>query len=289
MSTNQQWDIVSGVGITALAVAGGRAVESRRPDRLINDPFAMPLFEAAKSEIPLPSDEDDSAEIWSQMTGYLAVRTRFFDEFFEQAAANGAQQAVILASGLDARAFRLSWPENFRVFEIDQPLVLEFKDKVLGDLDATPNCGHHNVPVDLRDDWATALKDAGFDTTVRTAWLAEGLLPYLPPEAEAKLLETVHAFSAPGSRISIESISGVNSAISSSPDLEQASQEWGINVNELFSPEDRPDPEDTLKHLGWTTTAESASQVSTRYERDITGFATVMGQNSQFLTATLPA
>ncbi|GAA3352876.1 hypothetical protein GCM10020366_04160 [Saccharopolyspora gregorii] len=129
-STHEQWDIVSGVGMTALAVAAARAIESHRDDRLINDPYAEGLVAAARSPA-LAEMENSSAEMLETMSGYLGVRTRFFDEYFLRAAAGGVQQAVILASGLDTRAFRLNWPEGLRVFEIDQPKVLQFKDETL--------------------------------------------------------------------------------------------------------------------------------------------------------------
>ena len=153
MAANEQWDIVSGVGITALAVAAVRAMETTRSDRLIDDPFAAPLTDAAQS--PLPLEEFIQGEVGRLITDYMGVRSRVFDDFFENS--GGVRQAVILASGLDARAYRLNWPEGVRLYEIDQPLVLEYKDGVLDGLGSKPTCERHSVAIDLRDDWCPLL------------------------------------------------------------------------------------------------------------------------------------
>lgn len=283
MSSNQQWDIVSGVGITALAVAAGRAMETTRTDRLVEDPFAGPLVANAS---PSTSMKFQDHPMWQVMLNYLAVRSRFFDEFFEQSGRAG--QAVILASGLDARAFRLNWQEGLTLFEIDQPLVLEYKDKTLDGLGAEPTCDRHSVAIDLRDDWATALKNAGFDTSVPTAWLAEGLLPYLPAAAEAQLLETVHSFSTPGSSFAIENI-GLQQPLLDAADND-TTQEWGIDLEELFSFEERAaTPQETLRGLGWSVQEETAVQAGERYGRPLVGLSETMGSEGSFLTATLPA
>jgi methyltransferase (TIGR00027 family) len=108
---------------------------------------------------------------------------------------------VIVASGLDARAYRIRWPEGTTVYEIDQPEVIEFKTRTLSGIGATPTAEHHPVGIDLREDWPTALHDNGFDATQPTAWLAEGvLIGFLPPEAEVRLLDSVTSLSAAGSR-----------------------------------------------------------------------------------------
>ncbi|MFR9727628.1 SAM-dependent methyltransferase [Saccharopolyspora sp. MS10] len=282
-STHEQWDIVSGVGITALAVASGRAGESRRADRLIEDPYAQDLVAAAASP-RLDALTGASAEIQAAMSGYLGVRTRFFDEYFLRAAAGGVEQAVILASGLDTRAFRLGWSDGLRVFEIDQPKVLEFKDTALGELGATPAADRTAVPVDLRDDWAGALREAGFDPARPTAWLAEGLLPYLPAEAEAQLLATVHRLSAPGSRLSVEHVSGPRNRILSDEIL-RIGHEWGIDLADLLDTAERPDPGDELTGLGWSVRREPTREIAAGYGRPLTGFGSSFAEIGQLLTA----
>jgi methyltransferase (TIGR00027 family) len=181
------WDLSSSVGATATGVAVGRALGSRGPNALINDPFAEPLVRAvgvdfftriATGELD-PEQVDDNGDFGMKRMGdMMGVRTRFFDDFFMAAANEGIRQAVILASGLDARAYRLAWPTGTTVFEIDQSQVIEFKTATLAELGATPTAERRAVPVDLRDDWPAALRAAGLDPTQPTAWSAEGLMPF---------------------------------------------------------------------------------------------------------------
>jgi methyltransferase (TIGR00027 family) len=214
------WDLASSVGVTATMVAAARAMATGADRPLINDPFAEPLVRAVGVELLTrlasgelsPADLKDvadstsgSAGAMSRMADSMAVRTKFFDEFFLDATKAGIKQAVILASGLDSRAYRLRWPAATVVYEIDQPQVIEFKSRTLAELGATPTADRRVVAVDLRDDWPTALRAAGFDPAQPTAWSAEGLLGYLPPEAQDRLLDTVTELSAPGSRFATES------------------------------------------------------------------------------------
>lgn len=208
---NDTWDLASSVGATATLVAAARAAASKEEQPLIDDPYAEPLVRAVGIDFftkmaggELPSTEDQTAVGVARMADNMAVRTRFFDEFFRRAADSGIRQAVILASGLDARAYRLDWPAGMLVFEIDQPDVIAFKTETLADLGATPTCDRRPVAVDLRDDWAGALHKAGFEQQSPTAWSAEGLLGYLPPDAQDRLLDTVTALSAPGSQVAID-------------------------------------------------------------------------------------
>lgn len=291
MADNQQWDIVSGVGVTALGVAGARAAENQRADRLAHDPYAEALVTAADSGLPLLGEDAHEAlgSFWDSAVGYMGVRTRVFDDFFEHAATDGIRQGVILASGLDTRAFRLNWPDGFRVFEIDQPLVLQFKDRALHHIGAIANSEHHPIPIDLREDWAAALAEAGFDTTQPTAWLAEGLLPYLPSGAQQGLLRTVHEFSAPDSRIAIENFSGSEPTTTGTSPMQEVASSWGINFDELFSDEQRPEAGTTLTELGWQLQRQPAPELARSFGRDLEEyFATLDGTHSEFLTATLP-
>jgi methyltransferase (TIGR00027 family) len=213
------WDLASSVGATATMVAAARAIATR-DGALIDDPFAEPLVRAvgvdlltrlASGELD-PNELNDvldgasgSAGAMSRMADNMAVRTKFFDEFFLDATKAGIKQVVILASGLDARAYRLRWPAGTVVYEVDQPQVVEFKSDTLAELGAEPTADRRVVAIDLRDDWPTALRAAGFDPASPTAWSAEGLLGYLPPEAQDRLLDTITELSAPGSRLATES------------------------------------------------------------------------------------
>jgi len=212
---NDTWDLASSVGATATMVAAARAIATTADDALINDPFAEPLVRAvgvefftklASGELKTEDLDADNVSVgMARMTDNMAVRTKFFDEFFTDAAAAGIQQAVILASGLDSRAYRLAWPAGTTVYEIDQPEVIEFKTKTLAEFGAEPTADRRTVAVDLRFDWPSALIAAGFDPSKPTAWSAEGLLGYLPPEAQDKLLDTITELSAVGSRVAVES------------------------------------------------------------------------------------
>jgi methyltransferase (TIGR00027 family) len=214
------WDLASSVGATATMVAAARAVATRADRPLINDPFAEPLVRAvgvdlltrlATGEVNANDLNDvhdgatGSAGAMSRMADNMAVRTKFFDEFFLDATNAGIKQAVILASGLDARAYRLQWPAGTVVYEVDQPQVIEFKSRTLADLGAAPTAERRVVAIDLREDWPAALRAAGFDPAQPTAWSAEGLLGYLPPDAQDRLLDTITELSAPGSRLATES------------------------------------------------------------------------------------
>lgn len=216
-SHDDTWDIATSVGSTAVMVAAARAFETDQPDPLIRDPYARILVDGAGTGVwdsvldsgltaKLADIDADMAVIFTHMRNYQAVRTHFFDAYYADAAAAGIRQIVILASGLDSRAYRLEWPAGTEVFEIDQPLVLQFKADTLAQHGVTPTAGRHEVPVDLRFDWPAALKSAGFDPAAPTAWLAEGLLMYLPAEAQDRLFENIGALSAPGSRIAAETM-----------------------------------------------------------------------------------
>jgi len=214
------WDLASSVGATATMVAAARAMATRADRPLIDDPFAEPLVRAVGVDLltRLASGELDPGELndvhdgatgsagaMSRMADNMAVRTKFFDEFFVAATRAGIKQVVILASGLDARAYRLPWPADTVVYEVDQPQVIEFKSRTLAELGAAPTADRRVVAVDLRDDWPTALRAAGFDPARPAAWSAEGLLGYLPPDAQDRLLDTITELSAPGSRLATES------------------------------------------------------------------------------------
>ena len=176
------WDLASSVGATATAVAARRAMASKGPNPLLDDPFAEPLVNAVgvdafirmmNGEIELA--EDDPAFTPRRLAEGMAVRTRFFDSFFADAVAAGVRQAVILAAGLDTRAYRLPWPQGTVVYEVDQSQVIEFKTRTLADLGATPAADRKAVAVDLRDDWPGALRDNGFDSGLSDSFSDTGI------------------------------------------------------------------------------------------------------------------
>ncbi|MEV4313369.1 class I SAM-dependent methyltransferase [Actinocrispum sp. NPDC049592] len=201
------WDLASSVGATATMAAAARAIATRTDPSLIDDPFAEPLVRAVGIDLltRLASGETPPGEEVGQVWIDIAkIRTKFYDEFFLDATGAGITQAVILASGLDSRAYRLPWPTGTVVYELDQPQVIEFKTRTLAELGAAPTAERRVAAVDLRDDWPAVLRAAGFDPARPTAWSAEGLLGYLPPEAQDRLLDTITELSAPGSRVATE-------------------------------------------------------------------------------------
>src|SRR6202011_1041797 len=230
---NDTWDLASSVGATATMVAAARAMASTADDALIDDPFAEPLVRAVGVDFftrlvtgelrPEDLDSDSESVGMQRMTDNMAVRTKFFDEFFltatgggnpteatgggnpTESTEGGIPQAAILASGLDSRAYRLAWPAGTTVYEIDQPDVIEFKTRTLAELGAEPTAERRTGAMDLRYNWPSALIEEGFDPNQPTAWSAEGLLGYLPPDAQDRLLDTITELSAPGSRIATES------------------------------------------------------------------------------------
>ncbi len=198
------WDIVSGVGYTALLVAGWRALHAAAEHPLVRDEYAAHFIAASGdgflNKVLADPSRSEAASAFPRLYG---VQTRFFDEFFIAAAMLGIRQAVIVAAGLDSRAYRLEWPRSTTVFEIDQPMVLKFKARVMAEHSAEAAADRRDVAADLRDDWSIPLKAAGFDPTLPSAWSVEGILPYLNSDAQDTLFSRITDLTAPGSRLAI--------------------------------------------------------------------------------------
>ncbi|MDM4139722.1 MULTISPECIES: class I SAM-dependent methyltransferase [Mycobacterium] len=293
---NDTWDLASSVGATATAVAAQRAIASSPPEALLNDPWADPLVRAVGSDtfvklLDNRIDRSDDPLLNRQaVKEQITVRTRFFDDFFVQATESGIKQAVILASGLDTRAYRLPWPAGTVVYEIDQPEVIEFKTRTLADLGATPGAERRTVSIDLREDWPAALSAAGFDPAQPTAWSAEGLLVYLPPEAQDRLFDSIAAVSAPGSRIATEHLDLSNIPSDWAQKLTERSRRIGssIDLAELFYTGERNTAAEYLAARGWDIDIRTTEQAFAAH-----GFAVPndelasFGDASGYLTATL--
>jgi len=203
-SDDDTWDIVSGVGYTALLVAGWRALHAVSAQPLVRDEYAKHFIAASQDPFLNGALADPGTSLGALTFPRLyGVQTRFFDEFFTSASGAGIRQAVIVAAGLDSRAYRLPWAGGTTVFEIDQPEVLEFKVRVLADHAAAPTARRIDVAADLRDNWSTPLQAAGFDATLASAWSVEGILPYLTSAAQDTLFDRITELSAPGSRLAI--------------------------------------------------------------------------------------
>jgi methyltransferase (TIGR00027 family) len=286
---NDTWDITESVGATALSVARARAVETDAERPLYTDPYAHFFVEAAvEAGWRSPFLDEDPVRA-KAMAAYIASRTKFFDDFFTTAGANGVDQAVILAAGLDTRAWRLPWIDRSTVYEIDQPKVLEFKERVLAEHRARPAARYAAVAVDLRHDWPTALRQAGFDPSTPTAWSAEGLLPYLPAAAQDALFEQIDALSARGSHLSVEAFGEVfysaeqlarrqermaeaRRAAAEAGGPGPARSEAGSPMSEpdvtrLWYMEARTDVAQWLTEHGWEVTAIAAVDLMAHYQR----------------------
>ena len=293
---NDTWDLASSVGATATAVAASRAMASQNPDALLNDPWADPLVRAVGIDtfVKLIDGEtghtNDPLLNRRAMSEQITVRTRFFDDFFVQAGESGIRQAVILASGLDTRAYRLPWRADTTVFEIDQPQVIAFKTRTLADLGAEPTAERTTVAIDLREDWPAALVEAGFDPKLPTAWSAEGLLVYLPPDAQDRLFDNIVALSAPGSRIATEHMDLRDIPADWADRLTERSRRIGSNINlaELFYSGDRNAAADYLKDHGWHIDVQTTPQIyaANGFELPDDELAS-FGDGSGYLTATL--
>lgn len=304
---DDSWDITESVGVTALGVAAARAAETESESPLIRDPFARMFVDAVGEGIwTLTANRKLSAELVDPelrvqrqvMVDFMAVRTAFFDDFFLEAAKAGVRQMVILAAGLDARAWRLPWPDGVTVYELDQPKVLEFKSATLREHGAHPLCTQVSVPIDLRQDWPEALVQAGFDPSHPTAWSAEGLLRYLPAAAQDLLIERVDSLSPGGSWLAANAPGGdyldperlarqrqrmerLHDAAARLVDVEVP------DVEDLWYPEERTDIGDWLREHGWYSSVVPMAEMAARHGRSISDDGAV--PPTVFVSARRPA
>jgi len=246
------------VGQTALMVAAARAIETHRPDALAADAYAEHFVRAAKASAawpvrPAEVSDGDANPLWGRLGRYFGLRTRVLDDFLIRSAHAGARQVVLLGAGLDTRAFRLDWPPGRVVYEIDRDGVLAFKHRVLDGLAAVPAATRRPIAADLREDWARSLLNTGFDPAVPTAWLAEGLLLYLPSAAERRLIDTVDRLSAEGSTLAFEiKLWAESPQVRASPVYVAAREQIGVDLLALFDGEPRPDSVGHLRERGWS-------------------------------------
>jgi methyltransferase (TIGR00027 family) len=299
------WDITESVGATALSVAAARAVETATADPLIRDEFAYllvssagrPWARLASPDLEWIGDDERGRRAHQLACDYQAVRTHFFDSYFADATGAGIRQVVILAAGLDSRAYRLDWPTGTAVYEIDQPQVIKYKTATLDSAGAAPRATRRTVPADLRDDWPAALSAAGFDRTRPTAWLAEGLLPYLPAEAQDRLFEMVIELSAPGSQVAVEAFS-LGSADSErrraarQVRFQRMRERLGLDINVetlTYQENHRADAAEWLTAHGWQVSAVSNADEMARLGRPIPADLAEESFTTRLLRAQLAA
>ncbi|MGV0713959.1 SAM-dependent methyltransferase [Mycolicibacterium sp. XJ662] len=294
---DDHWDVTESVGATALGVAWSRAQENASECPLFTDPYAQMFIDAVVAQgWQLPPAY--VVERIRSIAGYAASRTKWFDEFFIAAGANGIEQVVILAAGLDSRAWRLPWVEETVVYEIDQPKVLAFKAETLRNNDVRPAVRYVQVAIDLRRDWPKALRDAGFDDTEPAAWAVEGLLPYLPAEGQDLLFDRIHELSANGSRIAVESFgTGFFDADYLAGRREQmrklreqsgaADDENVFDTEDLWYIEERTDLAKWLMEHGWEATTTAAAELMDRYGRSTSDESLQNTPPTEFIDARL--
>ena len=295
------WDITESVGVTALGIAAARAAETDSDNPLIVDPFARlfldavgdrawtAFFSGTVSKEVADVDPELSVRMRSGVD-YISSRTKLFDDFFLNATEAGVRQAVILAAGLDTRAWRLPWPDETRVYELDQPKVLDFKRSTLAGSGAEPAAVLINVPIDLRQDWPKALEQAGYDASAPTAWSAEGLLPFLPARAQDLLFDRIEVLSASGSWVAVETFGDLLTPDGLQRQRAQMERYRAAatdipKVEDLWYLEERADVADWLRRHGWDVTATTARELMARNHRSAPDHLEDAVPQSQFITA----
>jgi methyltransferase (TIGR00027 family) len=278
---DDSWDLASSVGATATMIAAGRAMATKDPRGLINDPFAEQLVRAVgldffvkmiDGEVDLSTIPNASPARTQAIIDGVAVRTKYFDDYLLSAVDMGVRQVVILASGLDSRAYRLSWPAGTTVYEIDQPQVIDFKTAVLANIGAAPTATRRTIPIDLRMDWPAALQAAGLDGSAPTAWLAEGLLIYLPPEAQDRLFDNITALSVPGSAIATEYVPGIKDFDADrARELSAPLRELGVDIDmpSLVYAGERSHVIEYLSAKGWDVAGVAREELFIRNGLDV--------------------
>lgn len=144
--------MLSSVGLTSRWMAAARARESTRADRLFDDPFAAAL--AGPDGLAWLRTMDLAATTLGAGPGLFSIiRTRFFDDYLTSVMSQSrVRQIVLLAAGMDTRAFRMEWPPGTRLYELDLPEVLGAKEKLLSGTTASETCERRTVCADLAGD-----------------------------------------------------------------------------------------------------------------------------------------
>ena len=285
-SEGDTWDITTSVGSTALFVATARALEAQKPQPLAVDPYAEIFCRAVGGPAAdvldgtVPDHPLKSADFGEHFVNFQGARTKYFDEYFRRAAESGVRQVVILAAGLDSRAYRLDWPAGTTIFELDQPQVLDFKREVLTGQGAQPRAERREIAIDLREDWPQALRDSGFDPGKPSAWIAEGLLIYLPASAQEQLFTGVNSLAAPGSHVAVEDGAPMNDdafQAAVAEEREAAAQGDGRVFFQLVYNEQHAPATEWLDSHGWTAVGTPLADYLREVGRPVPGLDTEAG------------
>ena len=240
-------------------VAAQRVRESERTDRLFFDPLAPALSgEEGMAALQLSEKYNPRHE---ETANYIAIRTRFFDDVAQHDATAGARQIVLPAAGMDARAYRISWPDGTTLYEIDHPELLAAKEKILQAQLRVPECRRVTISADLTQDWIHLLVDSGFRSNERSTWLIEGLFYYFDEPAVNRILMDVSRLAAPGSVLVTDL---VNRSLLTSPWMQQAlkaMEEQGMGWR--FGTDD---PVRLLAVHGWDAAVKDPGEEGARYD-----------------------
>lgn len=283
-SDGDSWDINTSVGSTALFVATARALEARKPEPLAVDPYAELFCRAAGGdwqavvEGNLLDHQLLTSDFGEHFVNFQGARTRYFDDYFRRAADAGVRQVVILAAGLDSRAYRLDWPDGTTIFELDQPQVLAYKSYVLSQRGIRPTAERREVAVDLREDWPAALVASGFDPAQPSAWIAEGLLIYLPADAQEQLFTGIDGLAAPGSHVAVEDGAPLSDKdFAAAVEAEVAADDDSRIFHRLVYNERCAPADEWFGKRGWTAVATPLADYLRELDRPVPGPGTEAG------------
>ncbi|WP_413288058.1 class I SAM-dependent methyltransferase [Bdellovibrio sp. HCB337] len=235
---------------TSLLTAAMRAVETNRTEeqgRLFVDPYAELLAGDEGKDLlqkAIAASGDQPA---------IAIRTAYMDTKINQAVQNGVRQIVMLAAGMDTRAYRLPFPEGTTIFELDRKEVLNYKQDKLSK--AQLHCQLHRIPVDLATDWVPHLLQAGFKKEVPTLWLVEGLLMYLEESQVMSVFQKINSLASTKDYmlfdILTQTLLDAPYMVNQLQFLKSIGAPWKFGTNE---------PEMMMKSLGWDAVATQAGE-----------------------------
>ena len=248
------------LAMTAQWAAAQRARESEQANRLFHDPLARVLAGDEGMEMLRLSDQYNPQR--QQTAEYMAVRTRFFDDWLVASARTGRKQIVLLGAGMDTRAFRLPLAEDTAFYELDQAALFDVKEPALQQSKGISLVHRVPVRVDLQQPWVADLEQPGFQKTQPSIWLLEGLLYYLEEPSVRELVTHISDCAAPGSALGADLVSA---SFFRSPCTQQVlagmaargfAWRWGSD-----------DPEDFFAEYGWQADAVQPGDTEANFGR----------------------
>ncbi|CAL8462346.1 g1879 [Coccomyxa elongata] len=265
-------DLNSVLSFSSRVAAGMRAYEGKEKEPLYSDPLAellagqrgMQAASTAMKRYEGAADKESKADR-KYLVGRVALRTLYYDDHLLAACKAGARQVVLLGAGMDSRAWRLDLPEGISWFEIDRADVLNAKRKVLTEAQALfsvdTNKGakyplraaiYRACEADLGSEhWTERLIAAGFDPSVPTVWVAEGLLPYLSEATVTALLNSARSVSAKRSRFLMMAFTSEDMVKSYNECANQTPVAWAKELSATFKSSFPTDARPYLEERGW--------------------------------------